>query len=56
MTQPQKAQQRETATLIKIVYFDEQSASDYLDISAGGKLETSTEDQKDKTSDLQAHA
>ncbi|MGO3359112.1 MAG: DUF6414 family protein [Bifidobacterium crudilactis] len=56
MTRPKKKQQRETASLIKIVYFDEQSASDYLDISAGGKLVTATEDQKDKTSELQAHA
>lgn len=56
MTQTQKTQQRITISLIKIVYFDEQSASDYLDISAGGKLEASTENQKDKTSELQADA
>lgn len=56
MTQSKMKQQLETASLIKIVYFDEQSASDYLDISAGGKLETSSEDQKDKTSELQASA
>ena len=32
--------------MIKIVYFDEDSASDYLDISAGGKMTAKSEDVK----------
>ncbi len=40
--------------MIKIVYFDEQSASDYLDISAGGKVASTSEDVRDRTTDLHA--
>ena len=39
MTRPDPAK-----SLIKIVYFDEQSASDYLDITAGGKQTINRED------------
>ena len=35
--------------IIKIVYFDEESASDYLDMSAGGKATSSSEDVKERT-------
>lgn len=41
-------------TLIKIVYFDEQSASDYLDMSAGGKLASTSEDVRNRTTELHA--
>lgn len=34
--------------LIKIVYFDEQAASDYIDIVNGGHLDWSTEEDKEK--------
>lgn len=35
--------------MIKVVYFDEESASDYLDISAGGKAASTSEDVKERT-------
>lgn len=40
--------------LVKVVYFDERSASDYLDIAAGGASETRSEYIRTRTSD--AHA
>lgn len=40
------------ATMIKVVYFDEESASDYLDIAAGGKSAATSEDVKDRTTNL----
>lgn len=45
--------QRQTS-MIKIVYFDEQSASDYLDVSAGGKVATKSEDVIKRATDLHA--
>lgn len=39
-------------SMIKIVYFDEESVSDYLDISAGGKSAATSEDVKDRTTKL----
>lgn len=36
-------------SMIKIVYFDEESASDYLDISVGGKTAATGEDVKERT-------
>jgi hypothetical protein len=41
-------------SLIKIVYFDEQSASDYLDMSAGGKVASTSEDVRKRATDLHA--
>lgn len=41
-------------TLIKVVYFDEQSASDYLDISAGGKATSTSEEVQQRNKDMQA--
>lgn len=38
--------------LIKVVYFDEETASDYLDISAGGKATSTSENVKDRTTKL----
>lgn len=40
--------------LIKVVYFDEQSASDYLDISAGGKAAMTAEDVRERASNVHA--
>lgn len=40
--------------MIKIVYFDEQSASDYLDICAGGRVASTSKDVRDRTTDLHA--
>lgn len=40
--------------LVKIVYFDEESASDLLDIAAGGKEETSTERVKERGTAVEA--
>ena len=45
--QPQK-------TIIKVVYFDEESASDYLDISAGGKQASTSENVKERTKETHA--
>lgn len=42
-------------SMIKIVYFDEQSASDYLDISAGGQAESTSKDIKERTSEMHAN-
>jgi uncharacterized protein DUF6414 len=44
----------ETVAMIKIVYFDEETASDYLDISAGGKTASSSEDVKERTKETHA--
>jgi hypothetical protein len=44
-----KKSETDLASFIKIVYFDEESASDYLDISAGGKEESSSEKIKERT-------
>ena len=40
------------ASMIKVVYFDEESASDYLDISVGGKAVATSENVKDRTTKL----
>ncbi|MBT9605935.1 DUF6414 family protein [Microbacterium sp.] len=42
--------------LIKIVYFDEESASDLLDIVAGGKETSSTEQTKERAAQVEAEA
>jgi hypothetical protein len=44
------------ATLIKIVYFDEESASDLLDIVAGGKETSSKELTKERAAEVEAEA
>lgn len=41
-------------SMIKVVYFDEESASDYLDISAGGKAMSTSKQVKERTKDMQA--
>lgn len=40
------------ASIIKIVYFDEESASDYLDVSVGGKMASTSEDVKERTKEM----
>ncbi|MDR7381725.1 DUF6414 family protein [Promicromonospora iranensis] len=40
--------------MIKIVYFDEESASDYLDISAGGKEESTSEKIRERSKETHA--
>ncbi|GLY19940.1 hypothetical protein Kisp01_69540 [Kineosporia sp. NBRC 101677] len=40
--------------MIKIVYFDEESASDYLDITAGGKTASTSQQVKERTTDMHA--
>lgn len=47
-----KSTQETEKALIKVVYFDEESASDYLDICAGGKAETTSENVRDRTTKL----
>lgn len=44
------------AMLIKIVYFDEESASDLLDIAAGGKESSSKELTKERVAEVEAEA
>ena len=45
-----------SAPLIKIVYFDEESASDLLDIVAGGKETSSKELTKERAAEVEAEA
>jgi Family of unknown function (DUF6414) len=42
-------------TMIKVVYFDEESASDYLDISAGGKEVSTSEKVKERSKETYAN-
>jgi hypothetical protein len=44
--------QQHQGSLIKIVYFDEESASDYLDISTGGKEASTSEEIKERSKDM----
>ena len=43
-------------TMIKIVYFDEESVSDLLDIVAGGKETSSKELSKKRAAEIEAEA
>lgn len=43
-------------SLIKIVYFDEESASDLLDIVAGGKETSSKESTKERAAEVEAES
>jgi hypothetical protein len=47
---------RTNATLVKVVYFDEESASDLLDIVAGGKETSSKELTKERAAEVEAEA
>ena len=44
------------AAMIKIVYFDEESTSDLLDIAAGGKESSSRESSKERAAAIEAEA
>lgn len=52
MTAIPGSQEQRRASMIKIVYFDEESASDYLDISAGGKEGSTSEAVKERSRDM----
>ncbi|PPF38749.1 DUF6414 family protein [Rathayibacter sp. AY1A3] len=45
-----------SAPLVKVVYFDEESASDLLDITAGGKETSSKESARERTAEVEAKA
>ncbi|MFP3490190.1 hypothetical protein R0K20_21580 [Staphylococcus sp. SIMBA_130] len=38
-----------SASMIKVIYFDEETASDYLDISAGGKTASTSEQVQERS-------
>lgn len=46
------SQQQHQQSMIKIVYFDEESASDYLDISVGGKAASTSEAVKERSKNM----
>lgn len=50
------SKEKPETSMIKIVYFDEQSASDYLDISAGGKAVSTSEHVRKRATDMAAKA
>lgn len=50
----EKSQDGTAKKLLKVVYFDEESASDYLDIATGGRAETSSEKVKTRSTELRA--
>lgn len=54
MTNKTNKANKAAAALIKIVYFDEQSASDYLDISAGGTTTSKSEQVQKRGNEMQA--
>lgn len=49
-------EQSTTNSFIKIVYFDEESASDLLDVSSGGKTMLTTEEVKERVAELHGKA
>lgn len=51
----QRAQDK-PKTLVKVVYFDEESASDLLDIAAGGKEKTSKDQTRERAAEVEASA
>lgn len=46
---PATSEDKSPSSMIKIVYFDEESASDYLDISAGGKEVSNSESIRERS-------
>ncbi len=44
--------EQSSPSMIKIVYFDEESVSDYLDISAGGKEALTSEQVRERSREL----
>lgn len=51
-----KKEQRSGTSFIKIVYFDEESASDLLDVSAGGRTALTTEQVKERVAEMHGKA
>jgi hypothetical protein len=51
---PEGSRPEASKKLLKVVYFDEDSASDYLDIATGGRLEKSSEKVKTRSTELRA--
>lgn len=51
-----KREQKASTSFIKIVYFDEESVSDLLDVSAGGKAASTTEQVKERAANVQSKA
>ncbi|PRR76609.1 DUF6414 family protein [Clostridium thermopalmarium] len=49
-----KAKKQKERKIIKVVYFDEQAARDYIDIVNGGRLDWSTEEDKEKLAKIVA--
>lgn len=43
---------KETSVLVKIIYFDEQAAQDYLDITNGGRLDWTKEENKKRAAEI----
>lgn len=50
------ASKNQRASFVKVVYFDEESVSDLLDISAGGKEAQTTERVKERAADVHSNA
>ena len=47
-----KKQDNKVPAMLKIVYFDEETASDYLDITSGGKITATAEDIRSRSVEL----
>ena len=47
-----KNKNTEKIEFLKIVYFDEAAAQDYVDVTNGGRLDWSTQENKEKIEDL----
>lgn len=56
MTPKKSVSTDKTAELVKIVYFDEESASDLLDIVAAGNERSSRESTKERVGEVEAVA
>ena len=48
MTDKKKVKELRTDNLVKIPYFDEEAAQDYLDMCNGGHLDWSTDENKER--------
>lgn len=47
-----KKQNDKLSTIVKVVYFDEETASDYLDIVSGGRSGATAEEVKERSEEL----
>ena len=50
-----KNKNTEKIEFLKIVYFDEAAAQDYVDVTNGGRLDWSTQENKEKIEDLKGN-